>query len=116
MVKGYKSFHKNRDRKKGDGVICYCRNTLNAIKIEKKQDTEKYDTIHESITAEKIKITIATIYRPLKLQAADGVILYEEIKSVIQNKQTITIGDFNCPSIDWATMNGDQYGRRWLSG
>ncbi len=53
-------------------------------------------------------ITIVTIYRTPKLQGPDNTAVYEEIKSVIQNKQAIIIGDFNCPNIDWDTMNGDQ--------
>ncbi len=60
------------------------------------------------------KITIATLYRPSKLQAADDIFLYEESKCVIQNKQAIIIGTFNCPNIDWATMNGDQEGNRLI--
>ncbi len=55
-----------------------------------------------------------TIYRPPKAQAADDTALYEEIKSVIQNKQAVIIGDFNCPSIDWTSMNGDREGNRLI--
>ncbi len=112
-VKGYESFHKNREHKKGGGVICCIWNTLNAIKIEK-QDAEKYDTTYVEITAKKTKMTIAITYRPPKLQTVDDTVLYEEIKSVIQNKQIIIIGDLNCPNIDWATMNGDHEGNRLI--
>ncbi len=93
--------HKNRAQNK------------NAIKIEK-QETKKYDTVYVEIKAKKTKITIVTIYRPTKLQAADDTVLYEEIKSVIHNKQTIIIGDFNCSNIDWASMNGDQDSNRLI--
>ncbi len=44
----------------------------------------------------------------------DDTALYEEIKSVIQNKQALIIGDFNCPSIDWTSMNGDRQGNRLI--
>ncbi len=47
-----------------------------------------------------------------KAQAADDTVLYEEIKSVIQNKQAVIIGNFNCPNIDWASVNGDREGNR----
>lgn len=40
--------------------------------------------------------------------------LYEEIKSVIQNKLAIIIGDFNCPNVDWATVNVDQEDNRLI--
>ncbi len=57
---------------------------------------------------------IATICRPPKAQAADDTALYEEIKSVIQNKQAVFIGDFDCPIIDWTSMNGDREGNRLI--
>ncbi len=57
---------------------------------------------------------IAIIYRPPKAQAADDTALYEEMKSVIQNKQAVIIRDFNWPSIDWNSMNGDREGNRLI--
>ncbi len=57
---------------------------------------------------------IATIYRPPKAQDADDTALCEEIKSVIQNKQAVIIGDFNCPSIDWTSMNRDREGNKFI--
>ncbi len=63
-------------------------------------------TVYVEINTKSNKITIATIYRPPKSQAADDIALYKEIKSVIHNKQAVIIGDFNCPNIDWASMMG----------
>ncbi len=57
---------------------------------------------------------IATIYRPPKSQAADDTALYEEIKSAIQNKLAVIIGEFNCQGIDWTSMNGDREGNRLI--
>ncbi len=57
---------------------------------------------------------IATIYRPPKAQAAYDTALYEEIKSIIQKKQAVVIGDFNCPSIDWTSVNRDREGNRLI--
>ncbi len=53
------------------------------------------------------KLTIGTVYRPPKQQAADDTALYAEIPAMTQNKETVIIGDFNCPNIDWTTLNGD---------
>ncbi len=71
-------------------------------------------TVYAEISTKSIKITISPIYRPPKSQAANDTALYEEIKSVIQNKQIVIIGDFNCPTIDWTTMNGDREGNRLI--
>lgn len=62
----------------------------------------------------KNRITIATIYRPLKLQAPDDTFLYEEIKSNMQNEQAIVIGDFDCLNIDWIARNGNHEGDRLI--
>ncbi len=95
---GYESFHKNREYKGGDGVICCVKNTLPALETDK-QDVENCDSVYVEISTKSNKIMIATIYRPPKAQAADDTALYEEIQSVIQNKQAVIIGDFNCPRI-----------------
>ncbi len=94
-IAGYESFHKNREHKRGGGVICYVKSTLSALKMDK-QDAENYDSVYVEISTKSNKIMIATIYGPPKAQAADDTALYEEIKSVIQNKQAMIIGDFNC--------------------
>ncbi len=81
-IAGYESFHKNREHKNGGGVICYVKSTLSALKTDK-QDARNYDSVYVQINTKSNKITIATIYRPPKSQAADDIALYEEIKSVI---------------------------------
>ncbi len=66
------------------------------------------------VTSRHNKLTIRTVYIPPKRQAADGAALYAEIQAMTQNKQSVIIGDFNCPNIDWTTVNGDQEGNRLL--
>ncbi len=90
-VTGYESFHKNRAHTKGGGGICYIKNTLIAVIIEK-QDADIYDSVYVDITTERYrKLTFGTVYRPPKLQAADDTALYEE---------AVIVGDFNCPNVD----------------
>ncbi len=75
---------------------------------------ENYASVYVQISTQSNNIMIVTIYRHRKVQAADDTALYEEIKSIIQNKQALIIGDFNCPSIDWSSMNGDREGNRLI--
>ncbi len=101
-VPGYESFLKNRLDKKGGGVTCYVKNTLPAVKI-KKNKTDKYDSVYSYIeleTSNRNKLTISTVYRPPEQQAADNAALYKEIQAMTQNKQSVIIGDFNCPKIN----------------
>ncbi len=101
---------KNRTNKKGGGVICYVKSTLVAIKIDK-QDAENYDSIYVEIIQNYKKPVLATVYRPPILQAADNTALYNEIQSLIQGKNAIVIGDFNCANVDWRLLIGDQEGK-----
>ncbi len=97
---GYESFHKNMLHKRGGGVICYVKSDYPAV-IVSKQDSEKYDTVYiELVTSKHNKPTIGTVYRSPKQQAADDSALYAEIQAMTQNKQSVIIGDFNCPNID----------------
>ncbi len=65
-------------------------------------------------TSKRNKLTIGTVYRPPKQQAADDAALYKEIQAMTRNKQSVMIGDFNCPKINWSIMTGDQEGNRLL--
>ncbi len=85
-----------------------------AVKISK-QNSEKYGAVYIEVAIRRHnKPTIGNVYRPPKQQAADAAAVYEEIQAKTQNKQSVIIGDFNCPNNDWATMNGDQEGNGLL--
>ncbi len=76
-VPGYESFFKNRLNKKGGGFICCVKSTLTAMKI-KKQESITYDSVYIKLqTSKRNKLTIGTVYRPPKQQAADDAALYE---------------------------------------
>ncbi len=78
--------------KKEGGVICYITSSL-TVKIEK-QDLENYDIVYVDITTKRNrKLTIGTVYRPSKFQAADDT-------AIKQKKEIVIIGDFNCPNVD----------------
>ncbi len=79
---------------------------LAAIKIDK-LDAENYDSVYVEITHNNKKLILATVYRPPKLQAADDTTLHNEILSLIQDKNTIVIGDFNCANVEWRLLIGD---------
>ncbi len=99
LLPGYKIFKKNSTNKKGGGVIFYVKSTLAAFKIDK-QDAENYDSVYVDITHNNKKLILANVYRSHKLQAADDTALYNEIQFLIQSKNAIVIGDFNCANVD----------------
>ncbi len=65
------------------------------------------DSVYVYITHNNKKLILATVYRPPKLQAADDNALYNEIRSRIQDKNAIFIGDLNCANVDWRLLIGD---------
>ncbi len=70
------------------------KSSLTAVKLEK-LDAEKYDSVHVRVditTQRNRKLTIGTVYRPPKLQAADDTALYDEINFITQNKKAVIIG------------------------
>ncbi len=80
-----------------------------------KQDSDKFDSVYiELETSGLNKVTISIAYRQPKQQAADDAALYEEIQAMTQNKQSVIIGDSDCPKINWSTINGDQEENRLL--
>ncbi|WP_373308351.1 hypothetical protein, partial [Virgibacillus salexigens] len=44
------------------------------------------------------------MYRPPKQNASDDLALYEEIRTIIHSKDSVIMGDFNCPNIDWNSI------------
>ncbi len=113
-IAGYESYNKNRQHRKGGGVICYVKNTLSAIEIEK-QETQNYDTVSvELTTMGNKKLMVVIVYRPPKQLRTDDTALYKEIQSIIRNTSAVIFGDFNCPSIKWNSMHGDQEGSRLI--
>ncbi len=97
-VPGYESFYKIRIHKKGSVVLCYVKNNYPEVQITK-QDSEKYDTIYVEVeTSRHNNLTTGTVYRPPKQQGTDDAAQYEEIQSITHNKQSVIIGDFNCPN------------------
>ncbi len=113
-IASYENYNKNRQHRKGGGVICYVRNTLSAIKTEK-QEAQNYDTVYvELTTTGNKKLMVAIAYRPPKQQRTDDTALYEEIQSTIRNNNAVIVGDFNCPNIKWNSKHGDQEGSRLI--
>ncbi len=78
---------------------------LAAIKVDK-QDAENYDSVYVEITHNNNELIFATVYRPPKLQAADDTALYNENQFLIQGKNAMVIGDFNCANVDWRLLIG----------
>ena len=56
----------------------------------------------------KKKYILGVVYRPPKLSEENDIFLYDEIRSVIKDKNVVICGDFNNPSVNWSTLTADR--------
>ena len=92
--------------KNGGGVL-HAKNDMKVVKINK-INVDAYDTML------KLRKKIRNIYRPPKLSEENDRILYDEIRSVIKDKNAVICGDFNNPSVNWSTLTADRERTRLL--
>lgn len=111
-ISGYVGFHKKRKYKRKDGVICFVKRMLTALKIVQ-QDAENYDSTYVE-NRRKHKLTSAAIHRHPKQRAPDHTALHMENKSVIQNKDVVIVRDLNFLNVDWTSRSGDYFDKKRL--
>ncbi len=93
--------------------MIYVKNGIHATKLSE-IDVEPYDSLYVEIKKNNKKYTLGVVYRPPKLSEENDVMLYNEIKSVIKDKNAVIWGDFNNSSVSWSTLMGDREGRRLI--
>ncbi len=92
--------------KNGEGVLIYVKTGVDATKVSK-IDVEPYDSLYVEIKKNYRKYILGVIYRPPKLSEENDMALYNEIKSVIKDKNAVICGDFHNPSVNWSTLTGN---------
>ncbi len=112
-ISGYNMFEKCRFQKNGGGVLIYLKDGINANKLSK-VDVEEYDSLYIEINNNNKKYILGVVYRPPKQSEENDMRLYNEIKSIIKDKNAVICGDFNNPSVNWSTQTGDREGRRLI--
>ncbi len=110
---GYNVFAKCRLHKATGGVLLYAKTYINVVKISK-TDVDAYDSLYVEVTEKNKKNVLDVVYRPPKQTRENYKKLYNEIKSIIKDKNAIICGDFNNPSVNWQTLSSDREGRRLI--
>ena len=90
----YNVFAKCRLHKSGGGVLLYVKNGIKAVKISK-TDVDTYDSLYVEVTKKNRKYVLGVVYRPPKQSEENNIMLYNEIKSIIKDKNAVVCGDFN---------------------
>ncbi len=106
-------FPESRFYKTGGGVLLYVKNGIDVVKVSK-IDAEEYDSLYVEIKNNNKKYILGVVYRPSKQSEENDMRLYNEIKSIIKDKNTVICEDFNNPSVNWSTLSGDREGRRLI--
>ena len=99
-IPGYKFFHKDRKNSRGGGVGLYIKEMLHPTEIEIIQD-HNIEVLNTEISTVSGKVNISVVYRrPSQVKELD-ILMYDRLKTVITGKNSIIMGDFNLPEINW---------------
>jgi Endonuclease-reverse transcriptase len=115
QLPGYK-LEGRKDRKDtrngiGGGLIFYVKDCYDAEPVtDESNDFNQYSML--SLNTKSGKVNLLLIYRPPSSNADNLAKLCELLSNVKSN--TIAVGDFNLPGINWATGTADGQGRRLL--
>ncbi len=60
------------------------------------------------------KYILGVMYRTPKQSEENDMRLYDEIRSIIKDKNSVICGDFNNPIVNWSTLSGDRERRRLI--
>ena len=102
QIPNYKLFTKNRPSR-GGGVAIYCKSNLNPIEINTSNDIN-VEHLCVQINANSNKTNINVIYRRPSQSLEIDTKMYDSLQGTINNIDTIILGDFNLPQIDWANL------------
>ena len=92
----------------------YTAKDLDVTKIEK-TDRDAYDSLYIEIkTSDNKKIIFGVVYRPPRQNEENDKLLYTEIENAIDQKDSVIVGDFNNPNINWKNLTADAEGNRLL--
>ena len=95
---GYSLYHQDRAGRAGGGVMLYIKRHLTPVQLP-------IVTPHEIVGAEVRgsvpKLQVFVCYRPPKHSADADLALYESLSTLLWEKTSILMGDFNCPGVDW---------------
>ncbi len=103
---GFQLFRKDRDNRKGGGVATYVKNGLHVSEKTAKLTCPEAVWLTVIATGSQ-SLDILTVYRPPRTDfEADGILL-EELKVFAARPNTVIVGDFNAPTINWSSLSAD---------
>ena len=95
----------------GGGLLVYARKGLVILSIDIKIEFNQF--VSFKIVTKNSDLNVFLIYRPPSCNALNNSKLCDIIKSAPKN--SILIGDFNFPKIDWNTLTCDNYSKDFMN-
>jgi len=108
-IAGYTIFRKDRKQvrdSKGGGVLLYVRDCFNAYFAPELNDLPNESLWIRIPTSQTRSMLVGVCYKSPTAKDDEVKSMYEAIEKA-SSCQSLILGDFNCPSIDWSTLHCD---------
>nr|VZI31626.1 unnamed protein product [Spirometra erinaceieuropaei] len=104
---GYQMFRRDMEGRQGGGVLTYVKNGLNVS-----DKTDNFSCSSEAIwLSNKVpsspSLDVLTVYRPPRRDNMAYTRLLEELEKFATRPDTLVMGDFNAPHIDWSSTRAN---------
>ena len=103
-IDGFKLFNKDRVNRRGGGVALYVATWLHPVDCSPNNSNVEHACV--KIVVDKIKINISVTYRPPGQNLEKDNEMYNVLRQSLRCDESIILGDFNLPHINWLTNTG----------
>ena len=101
---GYVMFRKDRQERRGGGVILYIKESIRAYEITLKSEADCEEAIWCNIVTKNTTLTIGVVYRRPNIGQEEDVKLQKAIREVGKG-ECVIMGDFNHGYIQWKSLD-----------
>ena len=110
MIPGYTMVHKDRKAREGGGVLLYIKESLDSVDCNVQSDRE---IIGVDLKFCSTAYRLLLVYRPPHRHRDEDADLYTKLGSLVNNRPSIILGDFNC-HMNWEDREGNGEAKRLL--
>ena len=103
-IDGYKFFNKDHVNRRGGGVALFIATWLNPVEITPNDSDIEHVCI--KVTGDTITVNISITCRPPGQTQELDIEMYQLLQQSFHNNESVMLGDFNLPHIDWQTLAG----------
>ncbi len=103
-IEGLKSFNKDRIKRRGGSVALYVATWHNPVEILNEDTNVEHVCL--KIKADDLVVNISVTYRPPEQTQEHDAEMYRVLRQTLRNGESVILGGFNLPHIDWHTLSG----------